>query len=44
MILNEINLLFFVSTSDNCALGEAMIKSLQEQGLQLAKEKQEMYG
>ena len=32
------------STLENCSLGEAMIKSLQEQQLQMAKENKEIYG
>ena len=39
-----LNLCFSVSTWKNCQLGEAMIESLEAQGLQLAKEKQEYLG
>ena len=34
----------YFRTLENCNLGEAMIKSLQEQGHQMAKEKQKMLG
>jgi hypothetical protein len=38
------HLLFLPRTWKNAQLGEAMIKSLEAQGLQLAKEKQEYLG